>query len=191
MHLPGDLRRSQAFAMQLENAVAVDAGFSPHADAIGFRLQSALVGALQDSFPLRLGDCRKDDHHHPSHLSFSSDAVVQKADSHAVLVELLDQPDHVSSVVSQPVEFPDQDHVAIFHLQLQCVEARALERTSAHLVGEDAVRFHACFLQNAHLAVQGLLVGRYAGVAEQSHASELSIKWICGHECPLYAVLKI
>ena len=71
----------------------------------------------------------------------SSDAVVQKAHGHAVLVELLDQPDHVSSVASQPVEFPNQDYVAIFHLLLQRVEARTLERTSAHLVGEDAVRF--------------------------------------------------
>ena len=119
--------------MQLENAVAVDAGLAPHAHAIGFRLQSALVGALQDSFPLRLGDCRKDGHHHPSYRSFSSDSVVQEADGHAVLVELLDQPDHVSGVTAQPVKFPDQDHVAIFHLQLQCVEAWALERTSAHL----------------------------------------------------------
>ena len=177
--------------MQLENAVAVDAGLAPHAHAIGFRLQSALVGALQDSFPLRLGDCRKDGHHHPSHGSFSSDAVVQEAHGHAVLVELLDQPDHVSSVASQPVEFPDQDHVAIFHLQLQRVEARALERTSAHLVGEDAVQFHASFLQNANLTVQGLATSGNAGVAEQSHASEPSIKSICGHECLLYAVLTI
>ena len=102
--------------MQLENAVAVDAGLAPHAHAVGYRLQPALVGALQDSFPFRLGDCRKDGHHHSSHRSFSSDAVVQEAHGHAVLVELLDQPDHVSSVASQPVEFPDQDHVAIFHL---------------------------------------------------------------------------
>ena len=118
LHLPGDLRRSQAFAMKLENAVAVDAGLAPHADALGFRLQPALVGTFQDSFPFRLGDCRKDGHNHPSHRSFSSDAVVQETDGHAVLVELLDQPDHVSSVASQPVEFPDQDHVAISHLQL-------------------------------------------------------------------------
>ena len=139
----------------------------------------------RDSFPLRLGDCRKDGHNHPSHGSFSSDAVVQEADGHAVLVELLDQPNHVSSVASQPVEFPDQDYVAIFHLLLQRVEARALERTSAHLVGEDAVRLHASFLQNANLTVQGLATSGNAGVAEQSHASELSIKSICGHECPL------
>ena len=79
--------------MQVENAVAVDAGLAPHANAVGFRLQSALVGALQDSFPLRLGDCRKDGYHHPSHGSFSSDAVVQEAHGHAVLVELLDQPE--------------------------------------------------------------------------------------------------
>ena len=64
----------------------------------------------------------------------------------------------------------------------------ALERTSAHLVGEDAVRFHASFLQNADLTVQGLATSGNAGVAEQSHALELSIKSICGHECLLYAV---
>ena len=76
--------------MQLEHAVAFDAGLAPHSHAVGFRLQSALVGALQDSFPLRLGDCRKDGHHHPFHRSFSSDAVVQEADDHAdFLVELL------------------------------------------------------------------------------------------------------
>ena len=111
--------------MQFENAVAVDAGLAPHADTVGFRLQSALVGALHDSFPFCLGDCRKDGHHHPSHRSFSGDAVVQEADGHAVFVELLDQTDHVNSVASQPVEFLDQDNVAIFHLQLQRVEARA------------------------------------------------------------------
>ena len=177
--------------MQLENTVAVDAALAPHAHAVGYRLKPALVGTLQDSFPFCLGDCRKDGHHHPSHRSFSSDAVVQEAHCHAVLVELLDQPDHVSSVASQPVEFPDQDNVAIFHLQLQRVEAWALKRTSTHLVSEDAVWFHANFLQNAKLTVQGLVTSGNASVAEQSHASELSIKSICGHECLLYAVLKI
>ena len=171
--------------MQLENVVAVDTGLAPHANAVGFRLKPTLVGALQDAFPFCLGNCRKDGHHHPSHGSFSSDTVVQEADGHAVLVEFLDQPDHVSSVASQPVEFPDQDHVAIFYLLLQRVEARALERTSAHLVGEDTVRFHASFLQNADLTVQGLATSGNAGIAEQSHASELSIKSNCGHECPL------
>ena len=85
------------------------------------------------------------------------------------MVKLLDQPDHVSSVASQPVEFPDQNHVAIFHLQLQRVEAQALERTPAHLVGEDAVRFHVLRLECADLAIEGLLDGRYASVAEESH----------------------
>ena len=88
--------------MQLENAVAVDVALAPHADAVGFRLQSALVGAFHDSFPLRLSDCRKDGHHHPSHRSFSSDAIVQETHGHAVLVELLDKADHVSSVAAQP-----------------------------------------------------------------------------------------
>ena len=161
-------------------------GLRPMRTPLAFASESALVGALHDSFPFCLGDCRKDGHHHPSHRSFSSDAVVQEAHGHAVLVELLDQTDHVSSVASQPVEFPDQDHVAIFYLLLQRVEARALERTSAHLVGEDTVRFHASFLQNADLTVQGLATSGNAGVAEQSHASELSIKSICGHECLLY-----
>ena len=174
--------------MQFENAVAVDAGLAPHADTIGLRLKPALVGAFHDSFPLRLSDCRKDCHHHPSHRSFSSDPVVQEADGHAILVELLDQPDHVSSVPSQPVEFPNQDHVAIFYLLLQRVEARALERTSAHLVGEDAVRFHAYRLECADLTVQGLATSGNPGVAEQSHASEPSIKSIGDHQCLLYAV---
>ena len=107
------------------------------------------------------------------------------------MVELLDQPDHVCSVASQPVEFSDQDHVAVFHLLLQRVEARALERTSAHLVGEDAVRFHAPRMECADLTVQGLATSGNAGVAEYSHASELSIKSICGHKCLLYAVIII
>ena len=160
-------------------------GLRPMRTPLAFASESSLVGALQDSFPLRLGDSRKDGHNHPSHGSFSSDAVVQEADGHAVLVELLDQPDHVSSVASQPVEFPDQDHVAIFHFLLQRVEARALERTSAYLVGEDAVRFHARHLENADLTVKGLATSGNAGVAEQSHASELSINPIVDNECPL------
>ena len=44
------------------------------------------------------------DHNLP-HRSFSSDAVVQEVDGHAVLVKLLDQLDHVSIVASQPVAF--------------------------------------------------------------------------------------
>ena len=141
---------------QFKNMFAVDVRFPAEANTIGFRLQSALVGVLQDSFPLRLDDCRNDGHHHPSHRSFGSDAVAQKADDHAVLVELLDQSDHVNGVASQSVEVPDQDHVVIFHFQLQRVEARALARTPAHLVGEDAVRFHARRLECAGLNVQYL-----------------------------------
>ena len=96
-------------------------GGAAESNAVGLGLQSALVGALQDAFPYCLSDCRKDGHHHQSHRSFSSDAVVQEANGNTVLIELLDQPDHVNSVASQTVEFPDQDHIAIFHLQLQRV----------------------------------------------------------------------
>ena len=97
------------------------------------------------------------------------------------------------SAVSRPrrSSFPDQDHVAIYHLLLQRVEARALERTSAHLVGEDAVWFHARRLECPDLNVQGLATSGNAGVAKQYHASEQSIKSICGHECLLYVVLTI
>ena len=62
---------------------------------------------------------------------------------------------------------------------------------SPHLVGEDAVWFYTLRLECADLTVQGLATSGNAGVAEQFHASELSIKPICGHECPLYAVLKM
>ena len=64
------------------------------------------------------------------------------------------------------------------------------ERTSTHLVSEDAVRFHASFLQNANLTVQGLATGGNAGVAEQSHALELSIKSIYGRVCVYYICFK-
>ena len=74
--------------------------------------------------------------------------------------------------------FPDQDHVAIFHLQLQRVEARTFERAPAHLVGEDAVRFHARRLENADLTVQGLVTSGNAGVAEQSHGWN-NIYFVC------------
>ena len=61
-------------------------GLRPIRTPSAFALQSALVGALQDSFPLRLGDCRNNGHHHPSHRSFSNDAVVQEADGHTASV---------------------------------------------------------------------------------------------------------
>ena len=68
------------------------------------------------------------------------------------------------------IQFPDQDHVAIFHLQLQRVEAWTLER-AARSPGrlQDAVRFYALRLKCVDLAIKGLLAGRYTGVAEESH----------------------
>lgn len=83
----------------------------------------ALIRALKYPLSFGLRHSRQNSDHHFSHVTISTDPVIDKPDSHALGVECFNQLDHIGCVTAKTVELFHQNDVAFLHLHAQQIQS--------------------------------------------------------------------
>jgi hypothetical protein len=97
------------------------------------------------------------------------DALGERAEADATLVEVRERRDEVLQRAPQPVEPPDDERVTGAEMVERLGEARPVTLRTGSGVAEDAVAAGRC--KRVELEVEGLFPGRNARVASKHKAS--------------------